>query len=104
MNRRGWFHEHVWVGEVGSGSGKVPPMSRQLLLEPFLGRKCQRWRESALSGDELSLRFDLINILTGSFQTRLLYCVASPASPQRLIIFFLTTPSLRLSSLAGSFF
>lgn len=44
----GGGHEHVWVGEVGRRAGKVPPMSRQLLPEPFWGGKCQRWRESAL--------------------------------------------------------
>lgn len=87
LDRRGWFHEHERVGEVAQRSGEVPPRSKRLLLEPFLGGKRQRWRESAHLGDGLSLRFDLISILTGSFQTRLLYCVASPASPQRLISF-----------------
>lgn len=39
LYRRGWFHEHVWAGKVAKRSGKVPPMSQQLLLEPFFGKK-----------------------------------------------------------------
>lgn len=80
LYRRVWFGERV---------GKVHQMNTELLLEPFFAKETPAMpRISTFLPDKLSLTFDLINILTGSFQTRSLYCVASPASPQRLIISF----------------